>query len=130
LYLAISNKLENSGVNIGSIDSKEIKRLFSTRTEVRYALPGYLLFAGKGSLMAQPFDVGHQTTSGDPFPIADQAAADPMFGDGMFSVSENGVLVYRAGSASGYTQLRWFDRSGHPGAAVGAPGEYFNKHPG
>jgi Tol biopolymer transport system component len=43
----------------------------------------------------------------------------------MFSVSSNGVLVYRSGTA-GTTQLTWFDRAGKTLGAAGPPGEYLN----
>jgi eukaryotic-like serine/threonine-protein kinase len=126
LYLAASAKRENTGVYIGSLDSKDTKRLLSVEAEVRYAPPGYLLFVRDGSLMAQAFDASRAELSGDPFPIAEQVVSDPIFGNGMFSVSGNGVLVYRAGAGSGNSQLTWFDRAGKRLGTVGLPGEYLN----
>jgi dipeptidyl aminopeptidase/acylaminoacyl peptidase len=111
---------------VGSLDSKEMKRLSSVQSEVRYATPGYLLFVRDRSLMAQRFDAARLELSGDPFPIAEHVASDPIFGGGMFSVADNGVLAYRGGDASGNTQLIWFDRSGKQLAPVGPPGEYLN----
>jgi Tol biopolymer transport system component len=126
LYLAVSAKRENTGVYIGSLDSKDTKRLLTVEAEARYAPPGYLLFVRDGSLMAQAFDVRRAEVSGDLFPIAEQVFSDPIFGNGMFSVSSNGVLVYRAGAGSGNTQLTWFDRAGKRLGTVGLPGDYLN----
>jgi hypothetical protein len=41
---------------------------------------------------------------------------------GMFSVSDEGVLVYRTASASGTFQLTWVDRQGKTVGTVGPPG--------
>jgi dipeptidyl aminopeptidase/acylaminoacyl peptidase len=84
------------------------------------------LFVRDGTLTAQTFDVTRLELSGDPFPIAEQVVSDPIFGNGMFSTSANGVLVYRAGGESGHTQLTWFDRAGKRLGTVGPPGEYLN----
>lgn len=43
-----------------------------------------------------------------------------------FSVSENGVLAYRTGSAAANTQLVWFDRGGNRVGTLGEPGDYSN----
>ena len=37
LYLAVSGKRENIGIYVGSLDSKDTKRLLDVQTEVRYA---------------------------------------------------------------------------------------------
>lgn len=50
--------------------------------------------------MAQSFEAGRLELSGEPLPIAEQVASDAIFGDGMFSVSENHVLAYRGGRES------------------------------
>ena len=122
IYTVVSARSENNGVYVASVGSSETKHLLSIRSEVRYAPPGYLLFVRDGTLTAQTFDVTRLELSGDPFPIAEQVVSDPIFGNGMFSASANGVLVYRAGQ-SGNTQLTWFDRSGKRLGTVGPPGE-------
>ena len=50
--------------------------------------------------MAQPFDATRLKTTGDMFPIAEQVPTGGNVGFGAFSVSENGVLVYRSGGAA------------------------------
>ena len=70
------------------------------------------------TLMAQRFDVRSLNVDGDPSPIAD-SVQQQIFGgvmSGTFSASENGVLAYQTGSATGVTttvsQLAWLNRSG------------------
>jgi hypothetical protein len=65
---------------------------------VRYAPPGYLLFVRGKTLIAQGFDATRLELSGDAIPIAEQVGSNSIFGDAMFSVSENGVLAYRGGA--------------------------------
>jgi eukaryotic-like serine/threonine-protein kinase len=98
LYLAVSGKRENIGIYVGSLDSKDTKRLLDVQAEVRYAPPGYLLFVRGKTLIAQGFDATRLELSGDAIPIAEQVGSNSIFGDAMFSVSENGVLAYRGGA--------------------------------
>src|SRR5262249_24631814 len=98
-------------VRIGSLDSTEDRTLFDARSRVLYAEPGYLLFVRDGTLMAQPFDARRLALSGDVFPVAEQIRYNELNGNGAFSVSTNGTLVFARGTASD-TDLTWFDRSG------------------
>ncbi len=87
-----------------------------------YSPPGYLLFIRQGTLLAQRFDAGKFQLSGDPIPIAEQV---PFEGASRgFSVSENGVLVYRNGVDLRKKQLAWYDRTGELLEPVGTPGGY------
>jgi hypothetical protein len=87
-----------------------------------YAPPGYLLFVRDRALMAQPFEVETAKTLGHAVPVAEQVDLSGIGSVGMFSASENGVLVYISGAAAGeYTQLTWFNRSGKVTGTVGAP---------
>jgi Tol biopolymer transport system component len=71
--------------------------------------------------MAQRFDAGKLDTIGDPIPIAEQVVNYGVAVDGLFSSSQNGVLVYASGG-NGRLQLGFFDRSGKLVSMVGAPG--------
>jgi serine/threonine protein kinase len=127
LYFARAAQRENDGVYLGSLESKETKRILAgVSPNISYAPPGYLLFGREGTLMAQRFNPDRFELAGDPFPIAEQvgfgaAARVPA----RFSVSENGVLVYQAGSGGAEaSQLAWFDRQGKQIELVGTPGPY------
>jgi eukaryotic-like serine/threonine-protein kinase len=102
---------------VGSIDSKDAKLILPGAQAAAYAPPGYLLFVRGGTLMAQPFDLGALSVSGDPSAIADSVED--------FSVSEVGTLVYTRGLA-GMTHLVWVDRAGKQISEAAPPGKYDN----
>jgi len=79
-----------------------------------------LLFLREGTLMAQPFDARRLALAGDPVPVAGQVGS---FRDGAyFSVSANGVLVYRTSDTD--SQLTWFDRQGTVSGRASEPGSF------
>lgn len=92
--------------------------VFATSLEPRSAKNGQVLFSREGTLMAQRFNSARLEFSGEAVPIAEQVA-----GNGDFTVSSTGILVYatRAG-ASGGNRLTWYDRQGKRMGTSGAPG--------
>jgi Tol biopolymer transport system component len=121
LFVARSPKRENTAIYVGSLDSKETKRVLSADSSVAYAPEGYLLFAREGTLMAQPFDVDKLRVTGEEFAVVERISCDLSSMAG-FSVSENGVLTYLTGNPA--THLTWFDRSGTQFRTVGLPAAY------
>ena len=125
LYLANSSQRENTGIMIGSLDSKETKPLLNTdNSNAAYAPPGYLLFLRERTLMAQSFDASKLELAGDPFPLAEEVDRITGAAFGLFSVSETGALIYGSGN-TGDVELAWFDRSGKQFGTVGPPAVYF-----
>ena len=129
IYLAQSEKPENTGIYAGSLDSKVNKRVLSASGNPSYAaFPsgiGYLLFMQAATLMAQAFDPARLELSGERFPVADRLVLPPAPAPGFaaFSAAQNGVLAYRTlGQAS--TELVWFDRQGRRLGTVGEPANY------
>jgi len=127
IYFRQSDKPENSGVYVGSLDARpeeqDSKRLLATDWGPAYVPSsdpgvGQLLFMRDGTLMAQPFDARRLELSGEPVTVADQLGFFST--TGFFSASTNGVLVYRTGGAGGAYQLTWFDRQGK---VLGTAGE-------
>lgn len=110
------------GVFVGSLDSKEVKRLIDAPTNAIYA-SGHLIFLLGTTLVAQPFDPATLVLSGTPLPIAERVQSNPSTGTGTFSASENGILVYQTGASSG-TELVWFDRKGKRLGKIGEAGAY------
>ena len=107
---------------VGALDSKETKTLFKTTSRVQYAEPGYLLFVRERTLVAQRFDAGSPTVNGEPMPVGEGLGSGDL-GLASFSVSRNGVLVFRAGELTG-TRLVWLDRSGKETPVLDAPADY------
>ncbi len=122
IYLARSTLREKSAIYVGSIDSKESKFLINADSTPAYAPPGYLLFLRERTLMAQPFDAAKLQVTGDALPIAEQVGFNSGNGRAFFSVSDNGVLVYRTRVFLD-TQLAWFDRTGKQIAQLGTPAQ-------
>jgi serine/threonine-protein kinase len=79
----------------------------------RYVASGHLLFMDQGTLFAAPFDVKSLAVTGDRKAVISGVATGEL-GEGHYSVSTNGALVYVEGGV--YKGLRfeltWFDREG------------------
>ena len=130
LYLVASfgsgGEQERMGIYVGSLDSKEERFLLAAKSTLAYAPPGYLLFLRERNLVAQPFDAGKLRITGEPFPVAEKIQFFPQTFNALFSVSENGLLVYETESASVLSRLRWLDRSGQEIGSLGTEGDLAN----
>jgi eukaryotic-like serine/threonine-protein kinase len=112
-----------SGIYLGSLDSKETRLLVPNESNVNYVLPGFLIYGRQDTLFAQPFDADKFRVTGEPIPVADQLAVMRYAPGSVYSVSQNGVLVYR-GVGSADVQLAWYNRDGKRLGPVGQPGAY------
>jgi Tol biopolymer transport system component len=113
----------DQGIYLASLDSAETRRLVAAELGAAYAPPGLLLFMRQGTLVAQHFDAARGELAGDPVPVADSVAVDSTLRRGGFSVSETGMLAYRAGVGANRRRLAWFDRSGKEAGTLGAADE-------
>jgi Tol biopolymer transport system component len=131
-FLYFTNAAQESrGIYLGSLDSKETRRLLLTDSSALYAPPGYLLFWRAETLVAQAFDQQKLALTGEPFPIAEQVGVGYLSGvggspDTYVTVSQNGVLASHPGSSE-KVQLAWFDRGGKQTAVISSRAEY--RHP-
>jgi eukaryotic-like serine/threonine-protein kinase len=114
---------EEDACVVASLDGKVNKRLMPAKGNVVYA-SGYLIYLREKTLMAQPFDVDKLETSGDAIPIAESVEYDLGFNRAVFSVSQNGMLVYPASSIQSGFQLEWFDRLGKSLGKIAEPALY------
>jgi Tol biopolymer transport system component len=105
--------------SLGANDSREVLK---TGSLVHYAPPGYLLYVREQTLVAQPFDTRSLQISGEPIPLGEGLGVNDL-GLASFTISDTGVLAYRAGLSEG-RQLLWFDRSGKETSALEEPGSY------
>ncbi len=112
---------------VGALDSKEATRLTDGYSGA-FVPPSWLLNVRGSTLMAQSFDPGKLSLSGEPIAIANQVATHgvPGFSNSSFSISQNGVLAYRRTLPPRFNELTWYDRQGKPLGTVGEQASYTN----
>lgn len=139
LFFVQSDRAENTGIYVGSLDSPSHKLVASSAANGVYTRVGdsfYLLFPRGANLMGQAFDPNNDPNNdpnkvkltGAPFVVA-QRLLIPLTGGfpwAAVSASENGVIAYRTRIETGSTDLAWFDRSGQRLKSIGPPADYSN----
>jgi eukaryotic-like serine/threonine-protein kinase len=122
----VRNALTLKGtIHAGSLDSSESKELFESDSRAIYSRSGHLLFVQEQSLVAQPFSISNLQTEGPLFLVADSVKSIGEAGATAYSaisISENNVLVYKAGDVNPITQLMWVDRKGTKIESIGPEG--------
>ena len=113
---------ENS-IYVGSLDGKETKLMFHGSSPIAYAM-GHALYIEDKVLMARPFDPTKLDFIGDAIPLAENIQFNPIISNGVFSASQNGVLLYQQGSFTSSASLLMFDREGRQLSSIGDPGAY------
>jgi len=112
------------GIYVGSLDvdarNQLRQRILATDVPAIFA-NGYLFFLRADTLLAQPFDARRLTLQGAPVPVAENVSIT-WYSTGVFSVSGDGVLVYRTARAPSTFQLTWVDRQGKTLGTFGPPG--------
>ena len=99
-------------VCVGELGSLDHKVLFDDSSDAIYA-DGYLLFVREGTLFAQGFRMRNVALNGAPIPIAENVVTYHTIGaHGVFSASQNGLLVYQGGKAAAGWPLLWYSRDG------------------
>jgi len=109
-------------IMLGTLGKPGGQPLGITGSRVEYSPDGYLLFARERTLLAQRFDLGRRKLVGEPFPVAEDLPVSSS-GQANFTVSDNGVLVYRA-TGSVLSRMVWLDRAGHETGQVAATADY------
>jgi eukaryotic-like serine/threonine-protein kinase len=131
LYLSLASRPEDRGIYVGALGSDLRRRIVATEYAAAYSPPGYLVYIKDEALVAQPFDAERLALSGEPLPILDEEVARvpgmALAGRAQFSVSSNGVLVWRPGPLTEVKQLTWFDRAGRKLGTLGEPGRYISQ---
>src|SRR5207237_1164229 len=119
-YTALSTN--GAQIILGALDSDETKVVLKVNSRVLYAPPGYLLYVREGTLLAHPFDAKTLSLTGEPTPIAEHIKNFSPTGSAAFSVSDNGVLAFQAGTI--VSRLILFNRAGQEVGSVGASAEF------
>ncbi len=115
LYLAVGSATggpnDPRAIYVGSLDQTEPARLLiEGGSNAKYATERILFLRG-GDLVAQAFDPDALALTGDPIVVAEQIDIIGSAATGAFTVSDTGVLAYRAGTGQA-SDLVWIDRQG------------------
>jgi eukaryotic-like serine/threonine-protein kinase len=130
IYFRNSTVPDVAGIYVGSLDDPPERQ-----SEKRVLATGFggdsvssedgnsvrLLFLLNGNLMAQSFDLGKLSVTGEPSPIVE--SIDTAYETAHFSATPN-VLVYREKTPEVGFQLTWFDDQGKIIGKVGDPASY------
>jgi Tol biopolymer transport system component len=129
LHISFDGTIHQYRVWVSSLTRpQERRKLLETDSRVQYSPPpdgesrGYLLYIRAGSLVAQPFDEKSLRLSGETQPIAEDVFWFQPSGATAFSLSDNGLLIYRKWRNS--AQLKWVDRRGHDLETIGKPNSF------
>jgi Tol biopolymer transport system component len=128
LYVAVNHNAPTSpeaGVFLASLDGKENRLLFHTLSSAIY-VSGYLLYQRETSLVAQPFDPASGKFTGEPQTLSESFQYDAGLWRANLSASNNGMMLYASGAASGTQTILWLDRTGKRVGTVGDPGVFFD----
>jgi Tol biopolymer transport system component len=101
---------DSDAVFTASLEQKSRNILFRGNSNIAFA-SGKLLFERQSTLMAQPFDPGTLQFTGDAVPIAEKVQYSSARSKGIFSVSDNGVLIYQSGEILA-PKMAIFNRAG------------------
>jgi len=111
-------------IRFASIDGTINKVLLKGRYYTAQYASGWLLVGRSGTLVAQRLDPASGKLSGEGVQVADNLQVDDNTGSSVFSVSQNGVLVYLHGSGKGSMHHVWLDATGKKLAQASEPGVY------
>jgi eukaryotic-like serine/threonine-protein kinase len=108
-----------------STDSGKLKTILHGGFYARYLSNGYLVYLHNGTLFAVPFDAKRLELTGQAAPFLEGVSTNPVTGGAQFSVSDNGTLVYVAGSAANQdVSIYWMDAAGKFTPLRETPGNY------
>ncbi|MEO8056609.1 MAG: hypothetical protein ABI768_15720, partial [Acidobacteriota bacterium] len=116
-----STRRSESEVCVQALGEKERRVLLKAASRTIY-VPGALLYAWNGNLMAQPFDAERLALTGDPYVVAPHVQYLADGATGIFAASASGRLAYAAGGTVGLAQLAVYDRAGKSLQNVGGVG--------
>jgi DNA-binding winged helix-turn-helix (wHTH) protein/Tol biopolymer transport system component len=122
VYFAENRDQAQHAVAMASLDGTGRRTLFRNASRAVAAPPDYLLFARDRALFAQRWDSSGGRSLSEARAIVPNVNSF-INGPSAFSVSENGVLVYRTGG-SGDTRLASYNRDGKRSRDLTPPGPY------
>ena len=125
LVAVVSNRAtsaEELDIAVLPAGATEPRILIRGGTNGQYVASGHLVYARGDALLAVAFDLSRLDVIGTPVPIIEGAQRGPL-GDVLYSVSDNGTLLYEpTGGTGGRTTLVVVDRKGAVRSIADGPG--------
>ena len=79
----------------------------------RYSPTGHILFVrSDGSLWAVGFDLDRLELTGEPSPVSDRTVSITQGGQALYTVANDGTLIFDAAGQAGQRNIVWVDRAG------------------
>ena len=125
LFTVRSDKPENQGIKVGSLDSPEVTPLVNAASPGLYVEPGLLLYVTTDAvLMAQPFDPKRLSLTGAPRPVTDNVRYNGPSANAFFAASRDGSVLTSLPMPRAQAKLVWFNRQGLELATLGPERNY------
>jgi dipeptidyl aminopeptidase/acylaminoacyl peptidase len=122
-FLFVGLAAAETRLKVGELGNLRSKTVRATSSRGEYAPPGRLVYVLDNNLVAQPFDLGRLSLSGEPVPVAEKV--NLLGGRENFSTSQVGTIAFQSGGEDPGSVLAWIDRSGHR-LAVAAPPDHYS----
>jgi serine/threonine-protein kinase len=108
-----------------SLKTKERRDIWRGGSDARYVPTGHIVYALEDDLFAIPFDLDTLTVTGGPAPLVEGAFKATVAASANYGVSEDGSLVYVAGTGVAFQRtVVWVDRQGREEAIKVPPRSY------
>ena len=124
LFLAVKPGQGGYAVHIGSLDSPDSKGTGSIDGQRALCAAGLPRLPSRFVTSRPAARSAHSGIERQSVQIAGDVGMHPMTWQGLFSVSDNGVVVYLNSAPN--TELVWFDRQGKRVSALGQPAGYMS----
>jgi Tol biopolymer transport system component len=121
-FLYLSRSTKETAVYLGSLGSKEVRRIVDAEAQVTYA-EGHLLIPRAQGVQAQPFDVSSGKLTGAIFPVLEKIGFLAEIPLAAYTVSETGVMAFRT-SVDVNSVIAIYNRKGERTGSAGPPGDY------
>ena len=120
-----TNSYDDADIVAYSVASGQPKTILHGAFHAIYLPAGYLVYMHSGTLFAVPFDPKRLEVTGQATAVLENVVASPDRGTAQFSISDNGTLVYVAGSAVDRNlSIYWMDAEGNFSPLRETPAEY------
>lgn len=100
-----------SGIYLGELGTRTIRRLIAADAPAVLAPPRHLLYLQGTKLLAREFDPETMTPVGEGVALADGVITEAAAGIPAVSASATGTIVYRTGQAGVQRQFVWVERA-------------------